>query len=144
MLEFILPPPRSADSGRGAREVGGCGNVYLMFLDASREAARFGANIAPELTSKHPFDMRDGFPAVPDVAALEPEELRTIRRSGETTDFYYEVACLVFETMPTRTDAACRRGGLSKYRMGIRTVSWSMKTIRSAHMCGSTRLRPVA
>ena len=71
---------------------------YMTILDASREAARFGSNLDPALTSQYPFDMHgDPFP---DVRAMEPEELRRICNSGESTNFYYEVACLAFQNVP--------------------------------------------
>jgi hypothetical protein len=82
----------------GMIEVGVYALSYMTILDASREGARFGSNLDPELTSKHPLDMHgDSFP---DVRAMSHEELQAICSSGESTNFYYEVACLAIQNIP--------------------------------------------
>lgn len=83
----------------GLLEVGAYAIDYMTMLDASREGGRYGANLDPELTSKYPFDMH-GAP-FPDVRAMTPEQLRDVCDNGETTNFYYEVACLAFQNIPT-------------------------------------------
>jgi len=84
----------------GMIEIGAYGNDYMNTLDATREAARFGSNLDPELTSFFPFDMRPGNVPFPDVRLLSPTALREICDNGETTNFYYEVACLALQNMP--------------------------------------------
>jgi len=96
----------------GMVEVGAYVIGYLTPLDAAREAARFGSNLDPELTSKYPLDMRDGYVPFPDVRppeiggtdpSMTADGLRALCQDGETTNFYYEVACLAFQNVPTRT-----------------------------------------
>lgn len=94
----------------GMIEVGMYANDYLTLLDAVREAARFGSNLDPAFTVRHPFDARETAPApFPDVRPTElitpsvgmtPEELDDLCKYGETTNFYYEVACLTFQNIP--------------------------------------------
>jgi hypothetical protein len=100
MLEFAIFLPILLLLIAGLIEIGAYANVYMEYLDASREAARFGANLDPEETSAHRFDYRVGYPPFPDVTAMSQDELRMVCRQGETTNFFYEVACLAMETLP--------------------------------------------
>jgi len=85
----------------GPIEVGVYGLSYLTLLDATREAARFGANLDPELTSKHPLNMHgDPFP---DVRSMSYGDLVALCGTGESTNFYYEVACLALQNIPSGT-----------------------------------------
>ncbi len=101
MLETALFLPVVLMFIAGVIEVGAYAIDYLVLLDASREGSRYGANLDPELTSKYPLDMY-GAP-FPDVRAMTPEELRAVCDDGETTNFYYEVACLTFQNIPLGT-----------------------------------------
>nr|HID14134.1 hypothetical protein [Anaerolineae bacterium] len=110
MLEMAILLPALILLIAGMVEVGAYAVSYLTLLDATREAARFGASLDPELTSQHPFDMRDGPDAdtlpdnpFPDVRTMTPDQLLDVCMHGETTNFYYEVACLTFQNMPTGT-----------------------------------------
>lgn len=115
MVEFALFLPVLLILIAGMVEIGAYAIDYLNLLDASREGARFGANLDPELTSKYPFDMRDGdgdsfpddpFPDVrpPEISGTMPVDVfLDICMHGETTNFYYEVACLAFQNVPTYT-----------------------------------------
>jgi len=100
MLEFALFLPVLLILLAGLIEIGAYANVYMLYLDASREGARFGSNVDPELTVQHPFDYRTGNPPFPDVTTMTPAELRAVCNNGETTNFYYEVACLAFQNIP--------------------------------------------
>jgi len=112
MLETAILLPVLLILIAGMIEVGAYAISYLTPLDASREAARFGANLDPELTSKYPLDMRAGYLPFPDVRPPEiggtdpnmtADRLLALCQDGETTNFYYEVACLAFQNVPTRT-----------------------------------------
>jgi hypothetical protein len=94
---------------------------YMAVLDASREAARYGTSLDPDLTSYHALDMRsctdDSFcdcdeskgkcNAFPNVRPpgfedgdMPPEDLVEICDKGNTTNFYYELGCLVVQNLP--------------------------------------------
>jgi len=112
MLEMAMFLPVLLILIAGMIEIGAYAVGYLTPLDASREAARFGANLDPELTSKYPLDMRAGYLPFPDVRPPEiggtdpnmtADRLLALCQDGETTNFYYEVACLTFQNVPTRT-----------------------------------------
>jgi hypothetical protein len=106
LLEFALFLPLLLLMISGMIEIGMYANDYLTILDASREAARFGANLDPELTSQDWFDMRDGAVRFPDVrppsigGIITPTGLLYLCGQGETTNFYYEVACLAYQNVP--------------------------------------------
>jgi len=85
----------------GFIEVGAYAISYMVMLDASREAARYGANLDPELTSKYPLDMH-GEP-FPDVREMDTRQLRDVCDDGETLNFYYEVACIAYQNIPSGT-----------------------------------------
>ena len=99
-VEFALFLPVLLIMLAGLIEIGAYANAHMTFLDASREGARFGANLDPVLTAHHPFDMREGADPFPDVRAMSAEQLREICGAGGTTNFYYEVACVVFQNIP--------------------------------------------
>ncbi|HHS98566.1 MAG TPA: pilus assembly protein [Chloroflexi bacterium] len=84
----------------GIVEIGALGNEYMIFHDAAREAARFGANLDPELTSKYPFDAHNPDDPFPDVRSMSPVQLQQMCQEGDTTNFYYEVACLAYQNLP--------------------------------------------
>lgn len=106
LLEFALFLPILLLLIAGVVEIAIYANDYMTVLDASREAARFGANLDPELTTHHPFDMRAGAVPFPDVrppelgGSLTPKQFREICQVGQTTNFYYEVACLAYQNLP--------------------------------------------
>lgn len=107
LLEFALFLPILLILISGIVEVALYANDYMTVLDASREAARFGANLDPLLTAYHPFDMRNGaekpFPDVRPPAlggVLTSTGLLEVCRYGRTTNFYYEVACLAYQNLP--------------------------------------------
>lgn len=110
MLEMAIFLPVLLLLIAGMVEVGMYANDYLTLLDAAREAARFGSNLDPEFTVQYPFDAREGAAApFPDVRPTElitpsvgmtPEDLDNLCKDGDTTNFYYEVACLAFQNIP--------------------------------------------
>ncbi len=106
LLEFALFLPILLLLIAGVVEVSLYANDYMTVLDASREAARFGANLDPEFTTHHPFDMREGVPKFPDVRLPEMGGVMTstglleVCRNGKTTNFYYAVACLAYQNLP--------------------------------------------
>lgn len=108
ILEFALFLPILLILIAGMVEIGAYAIDYMNVLDASREGARFGANLDPELTSNYPFDTGGG-PEFPDVRPPEiggpmmVEDFLDICMHGGTTNFYYEVACLTFQNVPTYT-----------------------------------------
>ncbi|HET92014.1 MAG TPA: hypothetical protein ENN99_14935 [Chloroflexi bacterium] len=85
----------------GTIEVGVYALKYMSVLDASREAARFGSNLDPALTAKYPLDMH-GAP-FPDVRLMSTAELHSVCNNGESTNFYYEVACLAIQNISSGT-----------------------------------------
>ncbi len=87
----------------GMVEVGAYALNYLILLDASREGARYGANLDPGLTSMYPFDRREGHDPFPDVRAMTPEQLLDVCNNGRTTNFYYSVACVTYQNIPVGT-----------------------------------------
>ena len=112
MLETALVLPVLLILIAGMVEVGMYALSYMTFLDASREAARFGTSLDPELTSKYPLDMRPSQPSFPDVRppaiggtdpSMTLEELEILCREGESNNFYYELACLAFQNVPMDT-----------------------------------------
>lgn len=106
LLEFALFLPILLLLIAGVVEVSLYANDYMTILDASREAARFGANLDPEFTRHHPFDMRDGATKFPDVrppalgGVMTSTGLLEVCRNGRTTNFYYAVACLAYQNLP--------------------------------------------
>lgn len=109
MLETALFLPVLLLLIAGMVEIGVYALSYMAFLDASRESARFGTSLDPELTSQYPLDMRPAQPPFPDVrfpaiGGTDPdmtlEELETLCREGESNNFYYELACLAFQNVP--------------------------------------------
>ncbi len=85
----------------GTIEVGVYALKYMAVLDASREAARFGSNLDPLLTAKYPLDMH-GTP-FPDVRTMSNTDLQGVCSGGESTNFYYEVACLAIQNISSGT-----------------------------------------
>jgi hypothetical protein len=124
LLEFALVLPVLLILIAGIVEIGIYANVYLTVLDATREAARFGANLDPLLTSHHPFDMYgDPYPDVrpPEIdGPMTDEDLREICRLGDTTNFYYEVACLAVQNLPVGTLNAAEDDDVTITVVGIR------------------------
>lgn len=120
----------------GMVEVGAYANDYMNTLDASREAARFGSNLDPELTSVYPFDMRPGNPPFPDVRLLSPTALREICDNGETTNFYYEVACLALQNVPVGEINMNRGDDIVVTVIGVQngliTRRWPLQSHRNA------------
>ena len=111
LLELALFLPVLLLLIAGMVEIGVYANTFMLFLDASREGARFGANLDPELTVDQYFDNRGGNP-FPDVTAMTAEQILEVCRNGETVNFYYEVACLVLQNIPAgQLDPTPKAGG---------------------------------
>jgi hypothetical protein len=107
---------------------------YMAVLDASREAARYGTSLDPDLTSYHALDMRsctdDSFcdcdeskgkcNAFPNVRPpgfedgdMPPEDLVEICDKGNTTNFYYELGCLVVQWVTSTGPSVTRSSSVS-------------------------------
>lgn len=104
MLEMAMFLPILLLLIAGMVEVGAYANDYLTLLNAGREGARFGVDLDPSLTVKSPFDARDGASdPFPDVRSLTSAQLYDVCANGKTVNFYYEIACLTFQNIPSGT-----------------------------------------
>ncbi len=106
LLEMTLVLPILLLLFAGMIELGAYANAYLIILDATREAARYGSDLDPYITAQEPFDPQAGNPSFPDVrppglgGSMTVQDLREDYCARDTVNYYYVVTCLALQNIP--------------------------------------------